>query len=119
MLIFFSFIAGGMFITWLSIIHFMGERTRLFFARHQWILFIMHVPVMMFFANIGGDGMIFASASFIGGIAGQLYLSWWGTRHGLTFWGKLTENYVPIEKPKKVSRRLKLDLAITNKLLGL
>jgi hypothetical protein len=74
---------------------------------------------MIFFSMIGGDGMIFASASFIGGIAGQFYLSAWGMNRGLTLFGRKTERYRPIPKKKRVSLRDRIDLAVTNRLLGL
>ena len=118
MLIYFIGIAVCMFIMWVSIIHFIGERFRLFLARHQWILFLVHIPVMVFFSMIGGDGMIFASASFIGGIAGQFYLSVWGMNRGLTLFGRKTAQYKPIVKVKKPKLRHRIDLAVTNKLLG-
>jgi polyferredoxin len=117
-LIFFVAITAGMFILWVSIIHMMGKRARLFLARHQWILLLFHIPVMIFFASIGGEGMIFASASFIGGILGQLYLSVWGMNRGLTFWGHKTGKYVEPVKIKKIRLRDRIDLAVTNKLLG-
>jgi hypothetical protein len=118
-LVFFWAIAGGIFVLWWLLIHLLPLRVRLFCARHPVILAALHIPVMLFFANIGGDGMIFASASLIGGLAGQLYLSLWGTRRGLTFFGHKTINYQPIPKKQRIKLRNRIDLAVTNKLLGL
>lgn len=118
MLIFFVAITAGMFILWVGILHMMRAKMMLFLARHQWILLIFHIPVMIFFASIGGEGMIFASASFIGGILGQLYLSAWGMNRGLTFWGHKTGNYVEPVKKQRIKLRYRIDLAITNRLIG-
>jgi len=117
-LIVFAAITAGMFILWVGILHMMRAKMMLFLARHQWILLIFHIPVMIFFASIGGEGMIFASASFIGGILGQLYLSAWGMNRGLTFWGHKTGEYVEPVKKFKPRLRDRIDLAVTNKLLG-
>ena len=115
---FFLWIAGGMFVLWVFAIQLVPRKARLFLARHPIILALFHIPVMIFFSSIGGEGMIFASASLIGGLAGQSYLSFWGMRHGLTFFGKKTANYKPIPKKRRVSFLTKVDLFFTNRLLG-
>jgi hypothetical protein len=101
---------------WLVAIHAMPFGFRIFLARRPWLFLTIHVPVMYGTTFIGGAGLIVAVGSLLGGVFGQLYLSAWGMRHGLTFMGKRTPKY-HILHPKRVrtSRIKSLDIAVSKR----
>jgi hypothetical protein len=96
---------GGFSLMWIAIVHALGPRTKLFLARRQWLFLIAHVPVMMFMASIGGEGLIIALSNLIGGLVGQGYLAAWGKRQGLSWVGKRTPMYYKLHPPRKKSRK--------------
>jgi hypothetical protein len=66
---------------------------------------------------IGGAGLIVAVGSLLGGVFGQLYLSAWGMRHGLTFMGKRTSKYHILHPKHHFSLRIKsLDMAVSKRI---
>lgn len=106
----------GMALLWMLIISAFPFRAKIWFCRHQWAFLLFHVPVMYFMSFIGGEGLIFGLASLIGGIIGQFYLAAWGTRHGLTFTGRKTSQFIEKPKNKKVFK-YKLQLVLVKSML--
>jgi hypothetical protein len=90
-----------MSIVWIFIVHSMGPKLRLFMARRQWIFLFIHVPVMVFMSSIAGEGLIIGMASLIGGLVGQGYLAYWGTKQGLSWTGKRTAKYFRLYPQKR------------------
>lgn len=86
---------------WVLIINAMSPGTKLFMARRQWLFLMIHVPVMYIMSIIGGEGLIFGLSSLIGGLIGQGYLAYWGTKQGLTWSGRRTTSYYRMHQPKK------------------
>ena len=86
---------------WLVAIHACGIKTRLFLARRPWLFLLLHLPIMYGTTFIGGEGLIVAVSSIIGGAIAQIYLQLWGMKHGLTFMGKKTIKYNKLHPKKK------------------
>jgi hypothetical protein len=103
---------------WLVAIHAMPPKVRIFLARRPWLFLAIHVPVMYFTTFIGGAGLIVAVGSLLGGVIGQLYLSAWGMRHGLTFMGKRTPKYALMHPKRGKQHRIKsIDMAVSKRVL--
>jgi len=82
-----------MSVVWFLIITHLPLWWKHWFARHQFVFLLVHIPVMIFMSSIGGEGLIIAMGNLIGGAVGQLYLALWGMRQGLTLTGKRTNLY--------------------------
>lgn len=111
-------VAVAFSILWLVAIHAMPPGLRVFLARRPWLFLFIHIPVMIGTTYIGGAGLLIAVGSILGGVFGQLYLSVWGMRHGLTFMGKRTPKYHLIH-PKHVGKhRVKsMNMAVSRRIL--
>ena len=92
---------GGFSLMWIVIVAHLSPKTKMFFARRQWLALIAHVPVMMFMSSIGGEGLVIALANLIGGLVGQGYLAAWGKKQGLSWVGKRTPLYYKLHPRKK------------------
>lgn len=107
----------GMTALWILIIAAFPFRAKIWFCRHQWAFLLFHVPVMYFMSFIGGEGLIFGLASLIGGILGQFWLAFWGTKHGLTFVGKKTPKYKEFKRVH-VPVKYRLEIMVLSRLLS-
>lgn len=84
----------GLFGMWMVILGAIGERGRLFLARHPLVFLGIHIPVMLVFVQIGGEGLLFGVGNLVAGLAAQFLLMAWGVKkHGLTWMGGKTESY--------------------------
>lgn len=58
---------------------------------------------------IGGEGLLIAVSSIVGGVIGQVYLQIWGMKnHKLTFMGKRTAAYYKLHPKKRKKGKVAL-----------
>jgi hypothetical protein len=108
----------GLFCMWLVILGAIGERGRLFLAKHPLVFLAIHVPVMFIFVQIGGEGLLFGVGNLIAGLGAQFMLMAWGVRkHGLTWTGGKTESYQRLHpKVRKTHLRHRLKYGLVSRL---
>jgi hypothetical protein len=93
---------AGLTCMWILIVLAMPDKMKLFLARRQWLFLLLHIPVMMLFTTIGGEGLVFGVSSLCAGLVGQCFLAFWGKRkHHLTMTGKRTPAYYKLHPKKK------------------
>jgi hypothetical protein len=108
----------GLFGMWLVILGAIGERGRLWLARHPLLFLLLHLPIMFAFTSIGGEGLLFGVGNLIAGLGAQVLLMAWGHyRHGLTWTGGRTETYTSLHpKVRKTHLRHRISYGLATRL---
>lgn len=96
-----TLLAGGMImgltLTMMLVIP-LSDGQKAWMAQHPRVFMMLHIPLTVGIAMLG-EGMLLAFSNLIGGAVATAYLIYWGKKHGLTWGGKRTSEY--IEPPKE------------------
>jgi hypothetical protein len=75
----------------------LSESQKMWMAQHPRVFMMLHIPLTVGIAMLG-EGMLLAFSNLIGGAIATAYLIHWGTKHGLTWGGKKTPEWIAPEK---------------------